>query len=111
MLYIKISGSASIAEHENVSVTGPKIDEGPQNTNLGSSNNECNRKDYEDDMLMDDLRASKLENLYEKFLGVGITSDIIWYLDEDILNECDLTKIEKLRYQKAAAQFKEKISN
>lgn len=62
-------------------------------------------------MLMDELKTLKLDILYEKFHGAGITSDIVWDLDEDILKECDLTKVEKLRYQKAAAKFKEKLSN
>ena len=58
-------------------------------------------------MLMDELKTLKLDILYEKFHGAGITSDIIWDLDDDILKDCELTKIEKLRYQKAAAKFKE----
>ena len=62
-------------------------------------------------MLLGALKVFKLEILYEKFHGAGITSDIIWDLDDDILKDCELTKIEKLRYQKAAAKFKEQNSN
>ena len=64
-----------------------------------------------DEMLMTELKKFNLQLLYDKFREGKITSDIIWYLDEDILKECDLTKVEKLRYQKAAAKFKEKLSN
>ena len=56
-------------------------------------------------MLMDKLREFKLEVLYEKFHQAGVTPDIIWVLDDDILRDCQLTKIEKLRYKTAAANF------
>ena len=61
-------------------------------------------------MLLNELKASKLDLLYEKFHSAGITSDIIWELDDDILYECGLTKIENLRYKKAAVKFKAGIN-
>ena len=85
----------------------PQNNEAGGLTKAGSSKNKCISISFEDNVLLEELKVFKLEILYEKFHGAGITSDIIWELDDDILNDCELTKIEKLRYQKAAAKFKE----
>ena len=48
-------------------------------------------------MLMAELKKFNLEFLYDKFCNAKITSDIIWILDEEMLEDIDLTKIEQLR--------------
>ena len=59
-----------------------------------------------DEMLMIELKKFNLEPLYDKFRAAKITSDIIWMLDEEMLEDIGLTKIEKLKYKQAIQKFK-----
>ena len=77
-----------------------QISDGGSN-NCGGSNNKNNRPDL-DNVLMTELEKWIIDDLYGKFHEAGVTYNIIWDLDDDMLEDCKLTKIEKLRYQKAA---------
>ena len=59
-----------------------------------------------DEMLMAELKKFNLEFLYDKFCNAKITSDIIWILDEEMLEDIDLTKIEQLKYKQALETLK-----
>ena len=58
-------------------------------------------------MLMNELKQVNLDVLYDKFHFAAVTSDIVWDLDDDILQEIGLTKLEQLKYRKAKAKFKQ----
>ena len=47
------------------------------------------------------LKSYNILHLYEKFCDSYVTPDVIWELDEDMLDEAKLNKTEKLQYQKA----------
>ena len=61
----------------------------------------------ENTMLMNELKQVNLDVLYDKFHLAGVTSEIVWDLDDDILQEIGLTKLEQLKYRKAKEKFKE----
>ena len=87
------------------------MDGDPQHNEAGGLNkadgskNKCSGIGIADNMLMEELKAFNLEILYVKFHEAAVTSDIVWDLDDDILHECNLTKVEILRYQKAVKKF------
>ena len=58
-------------------------------------------------MLMNELKQVNLDVLYDKFHFAAVTLDIIWDLDDDILQEIGLTKLEQLKYRKAKEKLKE----
>ena len=58
-----------------------------------------------DEMLMTELKKFNLEPLYDKFHEAKITSDIIWILDEEMLEEIGLTTFEKSQYKQALEKF------
>ena len=57
-----------------------------------------------DESLLNELKRVNLEFLYDKFHGAGINYDIVWNLDDEMLQEAGLTKIEHLRYHNAKAK-------
>ena len=57
-----------------------------------------------DDILFNELKRVNLEILYDKFHQAGINYDIVWALNDEMLQESGLTKIEQLRYQSAKAK-------
>ena len=59
-----------------------------------------------DELLMAELKKFNLEVLYDKFCKAKITSDIIWILDEEMLEDIDLTKIEQFKYNQALETLK-----
>ena len=59
-----------------------------------------------DELLMAELKKFNLEVLYDKFCKAKITSDIIWILDEEMLEDIDLTKIDQFKYKKALETLK-----
>ena len=61
----------------------------------------------ENTMLMNELKQVNLDVLYDKFHLAAVTSDIVWELNDDILQEIGLTKLEQLKYRKAKEKFKE----
>ena len=99
-----------------VNFTGSKFDGDPPSTISGVSSNvndpgkKISSTRHEDNMLMNELKSFNLEVLYEKFCGAGITSDIVWDLNDDILKDCNLTNIEKLKYQKAVQRHTKKFN-
>ena len=54
------------------------------------------------------LEEFDLACLAEKFAKGGVTTNILWELDEEILDEIELTKLEKLKYKKASDEWKKK---
>ena len=64
-----------------------------------------NKHSIMDEMLMTELRKFKLELLYDKFREAKITSDSIWILDEEMLEDVGLTKFEQLKYRQALEKF------
>lgn len=61
---------------------------------------------HRDEMLMAELKKFNLDVLYDKFCKAKITSDIIWILDEEMLEDIHLTKIEQLTYKQALETLK-----
>ena len=56
--------------------------------------------------LRDLMGVTGIGSLYEKFHKIGITSDILWDLTDDILeNELHLTGVERLKYKSAKAKI------
>ncbi len=51
------------------------------------------------------LEKCNLMSLAPKFQKHDVTVDIIWDLDDDMLSELNLTKIEKLKYTTARKKF------
>lgn len=58
--------------------------------------------------LINILEEFDLACLAEKFAKGGVTTNILWELDEEILDEIELTKLEKLKYKKASDEWKKK---
>ena len=51
--------------------------------------------------LLDVLTYSKIPQLYPKMIAASVTADILWDLDDNLLNDCALSGVEKLRYDRA----------
>ena len=94
-----------------------KIDVGPTNFKpsvaaLGVDSNNTvvigsqdkSTKTPKDETLLKELKRVNLEFLYDKFHGAEINYDIVWNLDDEMLQEAGLTKIEHLRYHNAKAK-------
>ena len=43
--------------------------------------------------------------LYPKLAKAGVTANVIWDLDDEMLDQAKLSKIEKLQYNKAKEKF------
>ena len=71
----------------------------------GSNVKGCNTRSSEPTVLLV-LKSYEISHLFDKFCEANITHDVIWDLDDDMLDEAKLTKIEKLQYQKAKAKAK-----
>ena len=51
------------------------------------------------------MKENKIENLYDKFNENGVTTEVIWKLDDEILkDELKLTKLEMLKYRTAKSK-------
>ena len=57
------------------------------------------------------LEEFDLACLAEKFAKGGVTTRILWELDEEMLDEIELTKLEKLNYKKASEERKNRSQN
>ena len=79
-----------------------QISDGGSN-NGGGSINKNNKPDLDESLMYTELKMWEIDDLYGKFNEAGVTDNIIWDLDDEMLEDCKLTRIEKLRYQKAAA--------
>ena len=51
------------------------------------------------------LNKHGLKSLYSKFTKAGVDQQILWDLDDELLDEVRLTGIEKLKYMNAKRNF------
>jgi len=58
--------------------------------------------------LRDELIEFNVQSLFEKFNENGVTVEILWHLDNEMLQDIGLTSIEKLKYSKAKEKREEK---
>ena len=56
-------------------------------------------------MLLDEFRVLEL---YERFLKAGVTTELVFDLDEDLLKEMGLDKVEILKFNKARSKYNKK---
>ena len=54
------------------------------------------------------LEEYDISSLFEKFSQAGVTSKVLWDLNDDMLAETGLTKIETLSFLKAKKIYNEK---
>ena len=59
----------------------------------------------EDQELSDELTDFKIQSLYEKLYEKGVTIDILWELNDELLKEIGLTQLESLKYTKAKEKW------
>ena len=59
---------------------------------------ESDERNYE---LLDTLKWWKMEHLYPKLKSQKVTIGVLWELDDDMLKDCKLNRVEKLQYSKA----------
>ena len=57
--------------------------------------------DERNNELLDTLKWWKMEHLYRKFRSQNVTIGVLWELDDDMLKDCKLNRVEKLQYNKA----------
>ena len=57
------------------------------------------------------LQSCGLISLHSKFAKAGVDKDVLWDLDDDLLDEAKLTGIEKLKYKKAKEKLSEASSS
>ena len=57
--------------------------------------------EIEDTALLDTLKWWQIKHLYHKFRSQNVTLGVLWELDEDMLKDCKLNRVEKLQYKKA----------
>ena len=50
---------------------------------------------------MDVLKYSKIPHLYSKLRSQNVTVDVLWRLNDEMLCDCKLNKVENLQYQEA----------
>ena len=74
------------------------------NNTVGIGAQDKSTKKPKDESLLNELKRVNLEFLYDKFHAAGINYDIVWNLDDEMLQEAGLTKIEHLRYHNAKAK-------
>ena len=53
------------------------------------------------------LREHKLLCLFPKFYKAGVDKEILWELDDTMLDEASLTTIEKTKYGKAKIKYQQ----
>ena len=51
--------------------------------------------------LLDVLTDSKIPQLYPKMVAANISADILWNLNDQLLQDCGMSGVEKLRYERA----------
>ena len=61
----------------------------------------CTLKSDTDVELRDELTEFNIQSLFEKFSKKVVTVEILWDLDDEMLQDIGLTSIEKLKYNKA----------
>ena len=51
--------------------------------------------------LLGTLNWSRIPHLHNKFCSRSVTTDVLWNLDDKMLEDCGLNSVEKLQYTKA----------
>ena len=54
--------------------------------------------DRENSRLIELLEQCSLKSLVPKFQQAGVTAEIFWHLDDEMLSDMNLSSIEKLKY-------------
>ena len=54
------------------------------------------------------LQEFDITALFDKFCDGNVTTSVLWELDEEILDDIGLSKLEKLKYRKAKEEWKKK---
>ena len=68
-------------------------------------------KEIEDPVLFEVLKELNIDQLYSKFHNASVNTSILWELDDEALQECGLSKVEKLLYKKAGEINLKKLTN
>ena len=55
----------------------------------------------DDDELENLLKESNISSLLKKFQDIGVTSEILWDVTDDILEKSGFTEVEIIRYKNA----------
>ena len=82
----------------------PILDETDKTSNSPMANDQ-------DQELCDLLKKFHLNSLYDKLHSSGVTTEIIWDLEEDTIDEIGMNKVERQRYKKAKNQCQNVKSN
>ena len=69
----------------------------------------CTLASKTDQELQDELTEFNIQSLFEKFNKKAVTVEILWDLDDKMLQDIGLTSIEKLKYNKAKENREKKI--
>ena len=73
---------------------------------LGSSQTKSFSADFplmeiQSQELLGTLNWSRIPHLHKKFCSRSVTTDVLWNLDDKMLEDCGLNSVEKLQYTKA----------
>ena len=60
---------------------------------------------------MELFEQCELSTVVEKFLKLDVTVDIVWSLEEDILSQLELNRMERLKYDEAKKKYGEQKGN
>ena len=61
--------------------------------------------EIEDNELLEALKWSKITHLHGKFRSQNVTLNVLWELDDEMLEDCKLNRVEKLQYRKAKESY------
>ena len=65
----------------------------------------CTSMSKRDTELADELTEFNIQSLYDKFYKKEVTVDIVWDLNDQLLEDIGLTPLEKLKYTKAKEKY------
>ena len=60
---------------------------------------------------MELFEQCELSTVVEKFLKIDVTVDIVWSLEEDILSQLELNRMERLKYDEAKKKYGDQKGN
>ena len=60
---------------------------------------------------MELFEQCELSTVVEKFLKLDVTVDIVWSLEEDILSQLELNRMERLKYDEAKKKYGDQKGN
>ena len=76
------------------------------NTVLQSkSESRCSTSSYIQSELFELMQEFRIESMYDTFNEYGVTVDEIWKLDDEMINDMNLNKLQKLKYRTAKEKF------